>query len=265
VSDTASNGATDDAQADAAVLESFRLADSSLPVGTDSVSYGLEAFVAADRVADADDLAALLETYLRRQLGPGDLVALRAAHAAARDASDGRDEAALTRVCQADRRLNATTLPAEFRESATRTGGRLLSLQRELRADPFVEAYARAVEDGETPGAYPVVLGVVTARTGVGERRACLVACTARTGVGERRACLVACQEFVTALAGAAQRLLQLGHTDVQRVVTECQPAMAAAVADSADRSLDEMTPFAPLVEMRSAAHERADRRLFLS
>jgi urease accessory protein len=249
VSDTASNGATDDAQADAAVLESFRLADSSLPVGTDSVSYGLEAFVAADRVADADDLAALLETYLRRQLGPGDLVALRAAHAAARDASDGRDEAALTRVCQADRRLNATTLPAEFRESATRTGGRLLSLQRELRADPFVEAYARAVEDGETPGAYPVVLGVVTART----------------GVGERRACLVACQEFVTALAGAAQRLLQLGHTDVQRVVTECQPAMAAAVADSADRSLDEMTPFAPLVEMRSAAHERADRRLFLS
>jgi len=249
VSDTASNGATDDAQADAAVLESLRLADSSLPVGTDSVSYGLEAFVAADRVADADDLAALLETYLRRQLGPGDLVALRAAHAAARDASDGRDEAALTRVCQADRRLNATTLPAEFRESATRTGGRLLSLQRELRADPFVEAYARAVEDGETPGAYPVVLGVVTART----------------GVGERRACLVACQEFVTALAGAAQRLLQLGHTDVQRVVTECQPAMAAAVADSADRSLDEMTPFAPLVEMRSAAHERADRRLFLS
>ncbi|PSQ59283.1 MAG: urease accessory protein UreF [Halobacteriales archaeon SW_9_67_25] len=249
MSDTASNGATDDAQADAAVLESLRLADSSLPVGTDSVSYGLEAFVAADRVADADDLAALLETYLRRQLGPGDLVALRAAHAAARDASDGRDEAALTRVCQADRRLNATTLPAEFRESATRTGGRLLSLQRELRADPFVEAYARAVEDGETPGAYPVVLGVVTART----------------GVGERRACLVACQEFVTALAGAAQRLLQLGHTDVQRVVTECQPAMAAAVADSADRSLDEMTPFAPLVEMRSAAHERADRRLFLS
>ena len=249
MSDTASNGATDDAQADAAVLESLRLADSSLPVGTDSVSYGLEAFVAADRVADADDLAALLETYLRRQLGPGDLVALRAAHAAARDASDGRDEAALTRVCRADRRLNATTLPAEFRESATRTGGRLLSLQRELRADPFVEAYARAVEDGETPGAYPVVLGVVTART----------------GVGERRACLVACQEFVTALAGAAQRLLQLGHTDVQRVVTECQPAMAAAVADSADRSLDEMTPFAPLVEMRSAAHERADRRLFLS
>ena len=249
MSDAKPDGAADDPQTDAAVLESLRLVDSSLPVGTDSVSYGLEAFVAADRVANADDLTALLETYLRRQLGPGDLVALRAAHAAARDASDSGDEAALARVWQADRQLDAMTLPAEFRESTTRTGGRLLSLQRELRDDPFVETCARAVEDGETPGAYPVVLGVVTART----------------GVGERRACLVACQEFVTALAGAAQRLLQLGHTDVQRVVTECQPAMAAAVADSADRSLAQMTPFAPLIDVLAADHERADRRLFVS
>jgi urease accessory protein UreF len=80
VADTADTADTADVPdaPDAAVLESMRLADSSLPVGTDSVSYGLEAFVAADRVEDADDLAGLLETYLRRQLGPGDLVALRA-------------------------------------------------------------------------------------------------------------------------------------------------------------------------------------------
>jgi urease accessory protein len=249
VSDDEAESPTDTGQADAAVLESLRLADSSLPVGTDSVSYGLEAFVADGRVEDADDLATLLETYLRRQLGPGDLVALRVAHAAARDASGDENGEALAAVCRADRRLEAVTLPAEFRESATRTGGRLLSLQRELREDPFVEAYAAAVEDGEAPGAYPVVLGVVAARA----------------GVGERRARLVACQEFVTALAGAAQRLLQLGHTDVQRGVVECQPAMEAAVEDSADRSLAGMTPFAPLVDVQSAAHERAGRRLFLS
>lgn len=232
---------------DASVLESMRLADSSLPVGTDSVSYGLEAFVAADRVEDADDLAGLLETYLRRQLGPGDLVALRAAHAGA--TADATGEGDLEAVCRADRRLEAVTLPAEFRESAARTGGRLLSLQRELRDDPFLDEYAAAVEDGEAPGAYPVVLGVVAARA----------------GVDERRTCLVACQEFATAFVGAAQRLLQLGHTDVQRAIVECQPTMAAAVADSVDRSLADMTPFAPLVDVQSAAHERADRRLFLS
>ena len=47
---------------DDATLESFRLADSFLPVGTYSVSYGLEQFVADGRVKDAADLEALLET-----------------------------------------------------------------------------------------------------------------------------------------------------------------------------------------------------------
>jgi urease accessory protein len=235
-------GPADADAGDAAALESLRLSDSALPVGTDSVSYGLEQFVAADRVTDADDLAALLDTYLRRQLGPADLVALRAAHAAARGGG-------LSGIRTADRRLEAVTLQAEFRESAARTGGRLLSLQRELRDDTLLDDYAAAVDDGEVPGAYPVVLGAVAARV----------------DVGERRACLVACQEFATAFVGAAQRLLALGHTDAQRVLVDCQPAMADAVETSAGRSVEEMTPFSPLVDVASADHERADRRLFLS
>jgi len=74
---------------DESTLAALRLADSSLPVGTDSVSYGLEQFVADDRVQDADDLRKLLETYLRRQLGVADLVALRAAHKGATSGDDG--------------------------------------------------------------------------------------------------------------------------------------------------------------------------------
>jgi len=228
--------------ADAAVLDSLRLADSSLPVGTDSVSYGIEQFVAADRVTDADDLAALLGSVLRRQLGPGDLVALRAAHEGAADGD-------LAAVAAADRRLDAATLPAEFRESATRTGGRLLRLQSDLRDDEFVTEYAALADAGEVPGAYPAVLGAVAARA----------------GVGQRRACLVACQEFTTAVVGAAQRLLAFGHTDAQRVVVDCQPAMVEAVETSAGRSLADLTTFTPLVDVLAADHERADRRLFVS
>ena len=226
---------------DTAMLTSFRLVDSLLPVGTDSVSYGLEAFVAAGRVTDGDDLAEILTAYLRRQLGAGDLIALRTAHAATGDD--------IERVCRADRRLHAATLQSEFRKSATRTGKRLLTLQRDLRDDRFIQKYAGMVADGTVPGGYPVVLGVVTARA----------------GVDERLACLIACQEFATAFVSAAQRLLQLGHTEIQRVLQECQPAMSAAVEDSTGRSLEEMTPFAPLVDIHSATHERADRRLFLS
>ncbi|MBV0903851.1 urease accessory protein UreF [Haloarcula salina] len=227
---------------DAATLESLRLADSFLPVGTYSVSYGLEQFVQDDRIEDADDLEALLATYLRRQVGPADLVALRAAHAAAREGD-------LDALCAADRRLRAVTLAAEFRESAQQSGDRLLSLQTDLRDDPLLADYADRVAADESPGNYAVVLG----------------AATGLAGVDEREACLLCCHGFVTGLLGAAQRLLSLGHTDAQRILDALGAVMTEAVEDSADRTIDDMTPFAPLVDVLAADHERAERRLFAS
>ncbi|QIO21944.1 urease accessory protein UreF [Haloarcula sp. JP-L23] len=227
---------------DDATLEAFRLADSFLPVGTYTVSYGLEQFVADDRVTDADDLEALLETYLRRQVGPAELVALRAAHAAAREGD-------LDAICAADRRLAAVTLAAEFRESAQQSGDRLLSLQRDLRENDLLERYAERVAAGDAPGNYAVVLGVAAGLA----------------GIDVRQACLLCCHGFVTGLLGAAQRLLSLGHTDAQRVLDDLRPVMAEAADESADRSLDDMTPFAPLVDVLAADHERAERRLFAS
>jgi len=100
---------------DEATLEAFRLADSFLPIGTYAVSYGLEQFIQKGRVSDAIDLEALLSTYLRRQVCPSDLIALRTAHAGACEDDIGT-------VGAADRRLAAVTLSAEFRETARNSG-----------------------------------------------------------------------------------------------------------------------------------------------
>lgn len=226
---------------DETILTSFRLADSFLPVGSYTASYGMEQFVQANDVTGADDVEALLETYLRCLLGPGELVVLRATHGAARDGD-------LDDVCEADRRLAATTLAAEFRESAIRTGNRLLSLETDLRDDTLLNAYADCVPE-EAPGMYPAVVGAVTGRI----------------GVPIHNACLLHCHGFVTELLGVTQRLLSLGHTDAQRILTSLQPTMVAAVANSNDRSLDELTPFAPLIDLAATDHERAERRLFMS
>lgn len=221
-------------------LNAFRLADSFLPTGAYTISYGLEQFIQDDRVTGAADLEALLRTYLHRQIGPADLVALRVARTAA-------DTAEFERVCEADRRLTTVTMAAEFRESSEQSGDRLLSLQRELCETELVERYARQVKQNTLPGNHPVALGVVTAEA----------------GIDEQQACLIFCHSFVTGLLGAAQRLLSLGHTDAQRILTDLQPAMIEAVEDSAERSLSEMTPFTPLVDVLAADHERAARRLF--
>ncbi|UHQ98054.1 urease accessory protein UreF (plasmid) [Natrinema zhouii] len=226
---------------DKTTLTSFRLTDSFLPVGSYTTSYGLEQFIQTNEISDTNELKAILETYLRRLLGPGELVVLRVAHTAA---SNGD----LDGVCEADRRLAAITLAAEFRESATRTGNRLLSLETDLRDDKLLDAYVDRVPN-DAPGMYPTVVGAVTGRL----------------GVPINEACLLHCHSFITGLLGAAQRLLSLGHTDAQRILNTLQPTMVSAVADSADRSLDELTPFAPLVDLATADHEHAERRLFMS
>lgn len=232
---------------DEAALEAFRLADSALPVGTFTISYGVEQFVQDDRIETATDLEALLASYLHWIVGPGDLVAVRAAHAAA----GGEDEEGdIDALCAADRRLHATTLAAELRESATGSGKRLLRLQRDLGSDPLLDAYAtRVLDDGNAPGTYASVFGALCARREIPVRESCLAYCHA----------------FVTGLVGAAQRLVPLGHTEVQRVLSALQPAVVASVADSADRSIARLTPFAPLVDILAAEHERAGRRLFVS
>jgi urease accessory protein len=227
---------------DDAALEAFRLADSFLPVGTYTISYGLEQFVADDRVTDTDELQALLVTYLRRQVGPADLVALRTAHEAA-------IEEDLDAICAADRKFTATTLAAELRESAQQSGERLLSLQSELRDDDLLVRYRERVAGDETPGNYPIVLGLAT---GI-------------AGIGVRQACLLCCHGFITGLLGAAQRLLSVGHTEAQQILSDLRPVMTEAVEDSAQRTIDDMTPFAPLVDVLAADHERAQRRLFVS
>jgi Urease accessory protein UreF len=227
---------------DDAALSSFRLADSFLPDGTHTASYGLEQFVETDRVEDADDLQALLNTYMHQQVGPADLVALRAAHASAA-AGD------LSGVTEADRRLAANILAAEFRESTLAAGRRLLDIQTQVGDSDLLDRYARCVDGGEAPGTQPAVLGLTTAVAGITEHEACLLCCHA----------------FVTGLLGAAQRLLALGHTDAQQLLVDSRPAMQEAVDDSAGRSLENMVPFTPFIDIVSTEHERAERRLFVS
>nr|WP_188870918.1 urease accessory UreF family protein [Halarchaeum rubridurum] len=221
-------------------LAAYRLADSFLPVGGNTVSYGLEQFVQSGAIADGDDLCAVLESYLRRQVGPCETVAIRAAH----DAADDLDA-----VREVDEALRATTLAAEFRESATKAGRRLLEVEAETGDDPVVAAYEERVASGDAPGNYPVALGLVAARR----------------GIDAEEACLLHAHSFLTDMLGAAQRLLSLGHVTAQRTLDDLAPVAVTVVEENADRGIDRLEAFAPLVDVHAMEHERADRRLFMS
>ncbi|MFB6173696.1 MAG: urease accessory protein UreF [Halobacteriales archaeon] len=222
----------------ASTLAALRLGDSFLPTGGDSLSYGLEQLVADDRVADAADLRRLLAVRLRHQVGPGDAVAVGAAHAAAAD---------LEQVARIDRRIAALTIAPEFREGSERAGRRLLDVADGTADDPRPGEYAGMVDAGEAPGTHAAVFGLVAAVEGLPREGATAAFVHA----------------FVTGQLAAAQRLLRIGHTDVQDVLADLRPAMAAAVEEGTDRTAEEMAAFTPLLDVASARHEHADRRLF--
>lgn len=258
-------------------LTALRLADSFLPVGGYTASYGLEQYCNEGRIETPEELRAVIAGYLERLVGPCELVALANAHAAS---AEGDLEAVLA----VDERLHAVTMAREFRESSTRAGRRLLDVallegepETERRdggsGTPAVEEpgshgvagagtptvsetdgdvalrYAESVHDGETTGHYPVALGVVTERN----------------GLSRAEACHVHAYSFVTDLLGAAQRLGRFGHTEIQSALSELLPAVATVCDRHVDDELESMASFAPLAEIMGMRHERADRRLFVS
>lgn len=223
-----------------AALTAFQLTDSFLPVGSYTASYGIESFAQKGIVDDADDIRTLLTDYLHRQVGPCDMVAVRAAHEAA---TAGNTE----RLVEIDQRFHAATLPAEFRASSTASGTQLLEMG--LTDGAALADYRDWVADGRAHGHFPVVLGAIASRA----------------GIGVREACLMQGYSFVSGLLAAAQRLLQLSHTTVQTVLDELKPVICEVWNDHRARDVEEICSFAPSIELMSMAHERADRRLFRS
>ena len=250
----------------AALLTAMRLTDSMLPVGTYTASYGVEQYLNEGEIETADELGDLLAGYLRGVIGPAETVALGHAH---RSAAAGDLEG----IVAADERLGAATLPAEFRDSSTKAGRKLLDLLAETDGEPAddtgegvatdgdtaplagaagdgtIAAFAAACEDGRADGHYPVVLGVVCQRAGLSAREAALA-----NAYGS-----------VSGLLAAAQRLGRFGHTAIQSQLSALFPVIEAVSDRYHDAELDAMCSFAPLADVMGMAHERADRRLFMS
>lgn len=223
------------------LLGTLQLLDSFFPSGLYTLSYGLEAFVAAGAVTDTT-LAALLADYLRYGVGLADSVALACAHRAY-DAGD------LGLAAEADRRLSAVKLAREARETSTRTGRQLVSLTSQLFDDALLSDYAARVKRGDMPGNHAVVLGLALASQGSGRVEAV---------AGELYA-------FCVGFAGAAVRLAVIDHRRAQHLLHAIKPLIAEVAYAAADKDVCEIGGCLPLADIMAAHHERADIRLFMS
>lgn len=244
------------------LLLALQFTDSSFPSGMYTLSHGLEGLRESGALEPAGTLsvAEAVHGILRHSAGPADATALALAWAATREYGGSAGEfgvpaepgvpaellAALTRI---DRRLHATRLTREFRDGATRTGRQVLDLAAELLDDPVLSAWNDHVRARRSPGSQSVVMGVVYARGGLSQCEAVAADLTA----------------LVISLSGAALRLRLADHRSAQALVRGAAPVIAEVADAAVGRTLGELGGFAPVLDLASCHHERAEARLFAS
>ncbi|MEA2700276.1 MAG: urease accessory protein [Myxococcales bacterium] len=234
---------------DTALLRLLQLCSPALPIGAFAYSQGLEPAVAAGWVRDEETTATWIGGLLRGSLATLDLPALVRLHAAWRqrgddDGNGGNDDDASTGTADDwTAFLSACRPSAELQAEDRQLGG---NLARVLAGLGLTEAAPWMVRADVT---YAAMFALAAARWDV------------PLGAALSGYAFVWCETQVS----AAVRLVPLGQSAGQRVVSSLSAAIPAVVARALTVTDDDMGAAAPSLAIASAIHETQYSRLFRS
>lgn len=232
----------------------LQLADSALPTGAFSNSFGLEGYLESGEVASEDQLLAWLREYLAVQLALTDAVAIRRACRAVPTPQEAGRSGASARNREADlaaldAELSALLVPRQIREASTRMGRRLLEIAADAFPSCAADAYAGSVRAGACAGHFVLAFAVA----GAGQ------------GFDEETLVEAYLHSSLATMVANAVRAIPLGQLAGQRVLAALGTEIPAAAERS--RTLDEFDfgAAAPALEIRQMRHEHQHARLFAS
>lgn len=222
-------------------MRMMQFSDSMFPVGSFSFSNGLESAVAQGIVTGGPSLREFVLSAAH-QGATCDGIAVLAAH---RGATAGDFSAILA----ADHAVIERKLNEEARTMSTRMGKKLAELGGRLTGETLFNKWLAAIASGETPGTYPVGLGIAFAEMGSPEEDAFTVN---QYGVA-------------MTLLGAALRIVRVDHLTTQEILFEVNQSAGREYAAVRDYGLDDMSNFAPMIDILAAVHVKAHVRMFMN
>lgn len=211
----------------------------SYPVGAFSYSHGIEWLVETGDVKDADSLAAWVRDVMLFGSGRNDAIFFTEAYRAVADKDPARlqsiSELAGAFVATAERYLETTSQGRAF-AATTCTAWKSPTL------DPLLA-------DEDAVIAYPIAVGIAAADHGI-DINAALSAYL---------------HAFAANLVSAGVRLIPLGHTAGQIVMTRLEAVVAQTAAIGLVSSPDDVGGAAFMMDVASMKHETQYTRLFRS
>lgn len=225
----------------AQLLTMLQMSDSAFPTGAFAHSGALETYTQTGHVQNAAQLAALIQVKLENAART-DLIVIHLAYSALL-ADDRAQLAILDELC------HASKIPRETRQASERVGRRMLDNVLLVYPDERLTTYRTQITAGQGYGHHPVVHGMAYAALGM-----------------EVRAALLAFGFSIVAnQASAALKLMSMGQTQAQTIISVMQSYVIDAVESALTRTLDDFGGFAPGLELRAMQHEGLFRRLFIS
>jgi len=223
------------------LLSILQFSDGLFPAGAYAHSFGLETYTDEGSV-NASTIGQLLRAHLEGGIGPCDAVY---AVSAERAALNSDFDACL----ELDRELDAIKTTAETREASRQLGRSTLRIAARIIGHPIATSFGRIADEGSAPAHHAVVFGMIGG------------AC--RWPLEATAAALL--YSSTAAIVGAATRLIPLGQTQAQQLISGVAPLIEALAAKAVDTDIDNAYTFAPSLEIAAMRHAQLEARLFKS
>lgn len=223
-------------------LSLFQLCDSNFPTGAFSHSFGLETYIQADLVHDAETFSDWLHVYLEEQLTYSDGLAARLIY----DALSSGD---YDKIWELDRLLTIQCLARETREGTHRMGVQMLKMAVKLYEAPMLNVYQERIKKNEAFG-HPAIVFTIAGHF---------------LKVDRDTTVLYYMYTSIINLVQNAVRAIPLGQTAGQQIIYSMQNNLIATVKKINHLEEDDLGIVSPGIELAQMQHERVHVRIFSS
>src|SRR5271168_1857657 len=227
-----------------AQLRLLHLADSALPIGALSHSFGLET-LASNEILTVADLPNFLEAFLH-EAGMLEAVASRTGfrllHANGKKVS-------LAAWLELNDHLSALKPARESREGSAALGRNFLQTVLALEEDPTLREALESARSSGTLINHSAAFGLASAVL----------------GFDENQSTLAFLHQLAANLVSCCQRLMPLGQTAAGRILWNVKSVIAKVASRSSNCSLSDVSSFTPLLDWGAMEHPALQTRLFIS